>query len=192
METKIKSRYAKGSEKYKAVATGDVDRKFASIPKDIPGWGIDADPENDPTYPMKHRTGADYERIRYEKPVQQPVNIEVFQSIERPALTRVFGTSSPPRGLSGLIRKFAYKFSEADMRHWLTLIFADRVDVVEGIVRDLKQGIVPNVFKERGWTAEWKYNRAGAIKNLAIRVAIASAVVALLVYRNKSKKTVHA
>ena len=40
----------------------EMDRKIANSPKDnIPGWGMDADPENDPTYPMKRWNGADHE-----------------------------------------------------------------------------------------------------------------------------------
>jgi hypothetical protein len=189
METTTKeSKYARGSKTYRDVITGDVDRKIADRVKDIPGWGIDADPENDPTYPMKHANGADHERIHYAKPTQQQVDVEIFHSIERPGITSVFGTSTPPSGLSGSIRRFAYKFSEADARHWLTLIFADRVNAVEGIIDDLKKGIVPNILEERGWTAEWKYNRQGAIKRLAVGLAVTTAVVALLVYRSRSKK----
>lgn len=64
--------------------------------KDIPGWGMDADPENDPTYPMKHSNGADHERLNYEKAPQQRQDMEILHSIERPGVTRVFGTSTPP------------------------------------------------------------------------------------------------
>lgn len=89
----------------------DQDRQKANSPKDhIPGWGIDADPENYPNYPMKNYTGADHERLNYQKPPQQPVNIEVLKSIERPTLTSVFGASTPPQGLSGQIRRFAFKY----------------------------------------------------------------------------------
>jgi hypothetical protein len=188
METKAKSKFAKGSSRYAEVTTGDVDRKIADMSKNIPGWGIDADVENDPTYPMKHANGADHERIHYQKPTQQRPDVEILQSIERPNLTAVFGTSTPPKGLSGQIRRFAYKFSEADARHWMSLLLADRVNVVEGVIDDLKHGIVPNFFAERGWTAEWKYNRKGAIKTLAIRAAVATAVVAFLIYRNRTRK----
>jgi hypothetical protein len=187
METKTKNKFAKGSSRYSEVATGDVDRKLADMSKNIPGWGIDADPENDPTYPMKHANGADHERIHYQKPTQQISDVEILQSIERPSVTAVFGTSVPPTGLSGQVRRFAYKFSEADARHWMSLLLADRINVVEGVIDDLKHGIVPNFFAERGWTAEWKYNRKGAIKNLAVRAAVATAIVALIIYRNKSK-----
>jgi hypothetical protein len=188
METTVESKYARGSKKYKEAVSGNIDRKIANSPKDIPGWGIDADPENDPAYPMKRSNGADHERLNYERPPQQPMTVEILQSIERPAITRVFGTSTPPSGWSGAIKRFAYKFSEADARHWLTLIFSDRVDAIEGIINDLKQGIIPNYFKERGLIAEWKYNRKGAIRNIAVGVAVTSAIVALLVLRNRSKK----
>ena len=188
MDTTVKSKFAQGRSTYSEVATGDIDRKIADAPKNIPGWGVDADTENDPTYPMKNRTGADYERIHYERPLQQSQTVDVFKSIERPSITRVFGTSTPPSGLSGLIRKFAFKFSEDDARHWLTLIFADRVNVAEGIVDDLRHGTVPNIFLERGWRAEWKYNRAGLVKRIAVTTAVSAAVIGLLVYRRQSRK----
>ena len=166
----------------------DMDRRLANTPKDIPGWGIDADPENDPTYPMKHRTGADYERANYEKPPQQPINVEILQSIERPGVSRVFGTSTPPAGLSGMIRRFAFRYSESTYAHWVPLVVADRIGVVEGIVDDLKHGHIPNIFAEKGWQAEWKYNREGMIKNIAIGVGIAAGVMILLAQKKKYSK----
>jgi hypothetical protein len=165
-----------------------ADQKDAEQYKHIKGWGIDADPKNNPTYPMKHYTGADHNRLNYPKASQQPPSVEVFHSNERPALTRVFGTSAPPTGLSGKIRRYAFRFSENSPAHWFALIFADRVNVVEGIVDDLKQGYIPNVFVERGWRAEWKYNRKATVKKLVVGAAITSAVVALIVMRNRNKR----
>ncbi|MDB5139007.1 MAG: hypothetical protein JWR12_923 [Mucilaginibacter sp.] len=164
-----------------------IDRKIADRSKDhIPGWGIDADPENDPTYPMKHRNGADYERINYEKPPQQRIKMEVFRSVERPGITRVFGTSTPPKGLSGSLRRYAYKYSEATTAHWMTLILADRVNVAEGIIDDLKAGTIPNFFEERGWSAEWKYNRQGFIRSAIVGALVTTAVIACFASRRKS------
>jgi hypothetical protein len=163
-----------------------MDRKIANTPKDIPGWGMDADPENDPTYPMKHRNGADYERFHYERAPQQPVNMEVFHSIERPGLTRVFGTSTPPAGLSGAIRRYAFKYSEATAAHWMSLILADRVGVVEGVIDDLKHGTIPNFFVEAGWGAEWKHNRKRLIGRIATKLITVAVIVALL--KRKKRK----
>jgi hypothetical protein len=165
----------------------EMDRKIADRPKDnIPGWGMDADPENDPTYPMKKWNGADHERIHYERAPQQPVNIPVFHSIERPGITRVFGTSTPPSGLSGAIRKWAFKYSEAKATHWMGLVMADRVNVVEGVIQDIAHGRFPNFIEELGWRAEWQHNRKKFITKMATKVA-AVIVVAALLSRKKTK-----
>lgn len=168
------------------VVDPELDRIIADRPKNIPGWGMDADPENDPTYPMKHWNGADHERIHYDKAPQQPVDIEVLHSIERPNITRVFGTSTPPAGLSGAIRRQAFKYSEATATHWMTLILADRVDVLQGIVNDLRHGTIPNIFAELGWAAEWKYNRKKLITKIATR-ALAVALLAAWLSGKKKK-----
>jgi hypothetical protein len=153
----------------------------------IPGWGMDADPENDPTYPMKHWNGADHQRLNYERAPQQPVDIEVFRSVERPTITRVFGTSTPPRGLSGAIRRLAYKYSEATLSHWMTLILADRVDVIEGLVSDLGKGVLPNYWIEKGWRAEWKTNRKAVVQKIAAGV-LASAVMCVIVMKARKRR----
>jgi hypothetical protein len=155
--------------------------------KDIKGWGIDADPKNDPTFPMKQRTNEEQKGYSWERPPQQRQNVEVLHSIERPNLTAVFGTSTPPSGLSGAIRRFAFKYSESTYAHWLSLMLADRVNVVEGIVDDLKRGYVPNIFAERGWKAEWKYNRKELTQKIVIGAAVTSVVVGLLYLNNNNK-----
>lgn len=153
----------------------------------IKGWAIDADPDNEPTYPMKKYTGDDHNRTDYQRPAQQPGSVEILQSNERPSISAVYGTSSPPSGLSGMIRRYAFRYSEGSWGHWLPLILADRVNAWEGIIDDLKKGYVPNIFKERGWAAEWKYNRKAVVQKVAIGAAVTAAVVAFLVIRNKNK-----
>lgn len=164
-----------------------ANRNMANLTKDIPGWGMDADPENDPTYPMKHANGADHQRLSYQKAPQQPLDIEIFHSIERPGVTRVFGTSTPPAGLSGAIRRYAYKFSEANAVHWMTLILADRVDVIQGKINDIKHGVIPNPWIERGWKAEWKYNRSAFIGRAATTALLITAGIVLMSGKSKSR-----
>jgi len=165
-----------------------VNRNLADRTKNIPGWGMDADPENDPTYPMKHANGADHQRLNYERAPQQPLDMEVLHSIERPGVTRVFGTSTPPKGLSGAIRRYAYKFSEATATHWMTLILADRINAIEGKLDDIKQGILPNPWVERGWRAEWKYNRPAFIEKAATTALVITAGIMLMSRKKKSKR----
>jgi hypothetical protein len=154
----------------------------------IKGWGIDADPENEPTYPMKHYTGDDHKRLNWERPPLQPETVEILQSIERPSPSAVFGTSTPPSGLSGQIRRWAFQYSEDSYLHWLPLVLADKINVVEGIVDDIKKGHIPNIIEERGWKAEWKYNRQNLIKNVAIGVAVTFVAVKLLSGKKKLAK----
>jgi len=149
-------------------------------PSQVKGWGVDADPENDPTYPMKKRNNGEHEGYSWERPPQQPVSVEVLHSNERPNVSAAFGTSTPPAGLSGMIRRAAFKYSESSYGHWLPLMLADRVGVVEGYLEDLTRGRVPNVFAERGWKAEWRHNRRSLLTRIAVGAVVASAAVAYL------------
>jgi hypothetical protein len=142
----------------------------------VKGWGADADPKNDPTYPMKIRTDGEHAGYAWERPPRQPITVEVLHSNERPDVTAVFGTSTPPAGPSGALRRIAFGYSESSYAHWLPLMLADRVGVAEGVLDDLRDGRVPNVFAERGWKAEWEHNRSGLIRRILGGVALVSAV----------------
>jgi hypothetical protein len=153
-------------------------------PQEVKGWGIDADPKNEPTYPMKRYTGDDHSRLNYERPAQQVQTVEVLHSNERPGLSAVFGTSTPPSGLSGIMRRYAFNYSENHYGHWLTLIMADRVNVIEGVIADIKKGHFPNIFAEKGGKAQWKYNRRAVVTKVAA-VSILSIAVILFLRRKK-------
>jgi hypothetical protein len=140
----------------------------------LPGWGADLDHADRPAYPME-RTPARLDGMHWTRPEDQPLTMKVYHSVERPGVTPVFGTGAPPTGLSGRLRGAAYKLSENDIRHWLLLLLADRVNVVEGVAGDLRQGRVPNIFAEMGIRAEWRYNRAGLVRKVVIASAVAGA-----------------
>lgn len=156
--------------------------------KNIPGWGIDMDPRNEPTYPMKNYTGVDHNRIRWDRPTLQETNEEILQSNEHVRRPAVFGTPNPPSGLSGKIRRFAFRYSENAFSHWLPLILADRVNMVEGVIDDFRKGYVPNVFAERGWNAEWKYNRKAAVTKIAAGVLVTAAIAGLIYLKVNRKR----
>jgi hypothetical protein len=155
----------------------------------IKGWGVDADADNDPTYPMKNRNNGEHEGYSWERPTQQPTSVEILHSNERPNVSSVFGTSTPPSGLSGMIRRVAFKYSESSYGHWLPLMLADRVGVVEGYIEDLTHGHVPNVFAERGWKAEWQHNRKSLVTRVAVGAVLATAAVAYLRRGSDDSKT---
>ena len=158
-------------------------------PKTIKGWGIDADPKNDPTYPMRDRMNAAQDPNSKHRPDNlQPVTIEVLKSIERPKVSAVFGMEEPPAGLSGAIRRVAFHYSENEYKHWLPLILADRVDVVEGVVTDLFKGKLPNIWAEKGYDMEWKYNRTAFIAKMAVIGAATAGLVVWLSSGSKKEK----
>lgn len=149
-------------------------------PSQVKGWGVDADPENDPVYPMKHRNNGEHAGYTWERPPLQPITVEVLHSNERPDVTAVFGTSSPPAGLSGMLRRLAFKDSESSYGHWLPLVLADRIGVVEGNLSDLLHGRIPNLIGDRGWKVEWEHNRTGLLRRIFVGVVVVSAVVGYL------------
>jgi hypothetical protein len=84
----------------------------------IPGRGADLDPKDRPSVPKEKfdpaATGA-----HWDFPERQPEKWPRERSIEHKFLTPVFGTATPPRGVSGAIRRFAYnRYSEGRTAHW--------------------------------------------------------------------------
>ncbi len=67
----------------------------------------------------------------WDEPPVQARTVRVYKHAEREELTPVYGTDAPPRGLSGLLRRWAYGVPEQRPRHFLLLLLADRVDFVE-------------------------------------------------------------
>ena len=93
----------------------------------IPGWGADLDPADRPSHPKLQYpadTGA-----HWDFPERQPERQPRERSVEHAFVTPVFGTAQPLRGLSGVVRRFAYdRFSEGRLAHWVLLVVGDRID----------------------------------------------------------------
>jgi hypothetical protein len=97
----------------------------------IPGWGADLDPADRPSVPRESLTWRPEGAVPG-VPEQQPHGEGRERSIEHADLTPVFGTAQPLTGLSGAVRRLAYaRWSEARAAHWLVLVAADRIDVLE-------------------------------------------------------------
>ncbi|MBV8517351.1 MAG: hypothetical protein JO197_08100 [Acidobacteria bacterium] len=132
--------------------------EFNGVPanyREINGWGADLDPKNRPSFPMEYPSDVKTARGPV-KHWQQP-HTKIHQSNEHPGLTPVFGEAVPPHGLSGLLRDYAYQYGEGTTRHWMTLMLADRVDIVESMVVDAFRGRPDNYVKEKAWSAKIKY-----------------------------------
>lgn len=173
METLVDSRITptnQSSGVYVEKTPPEARRAQAANRSHIQGWGADLDRANRPAVP-KERTPPRLQ-VPWDAPELQHSKVKVYHSVERPGVTPVYGTSTPPSGLSGKMRDLAYKYAENDLRHWLILLLADRVNVGEGLLQDLAHGHIPNVYREMGGPAELRYNRAGFVRKAAATTVV--------------------
>jgi hypothetical protein len=125
--------------------------------KRIPGWGVDLDPKDRPSVP-KLQFQEDFTGAHWEFPERQPEKYPRERSVEHGMLTPVFGTAQPPSGVSGVIRRYAYRYSEGRAAHWLLLIVADRVDAWEHHLRSFLTLRPDNPITETGVKAEFTHH----------------------------------
>ena len=130
-------------------------RPSEELRRTIHGWGVDLDPKDRPAVPKELLTPEDT-GAHWDFPERQPEHWPRERSPEHKFLTPVFGTSCPPKGLSGAIRRYAYRYSEGRLTHWLLLVGADRVDVLESRVTSALRGHPDNPITESGLPSEWK------------------------------------
>jgi len=164
-----------------ATRQGEID------PSTVFGWGVDANPDNDPTYPYRDRSRDEGLTKDWQRPPQQQSDVEILHSIEHIRTPAVFGTSTPPSGISGVIRRLAFRWSESNWLHWLLLMGADRINVVEGVVEDFARGKVPNIPAEMGAKSEWKHNKKGFVIKTAVVLGVTAGLVALVRSRRGSE-----
>ena len=154
----------------------------------IAGWGSDLDVATRPGVPRDKAPEIGVESLYADMPQQEPP-FRIHKSTEHLRLTPVFGTSCPPRGISGRLRDAAYHYSEGRLARWLTLMLADRVDVAEDLASDLARGEVPNLWNEMGLAAEWRHDKPGMLRKAAIAAFAIGLVVA---YRRSRRRRAHA
>ena len=124
----------------------------------IPGWGVDADPNDRPSFP-RQRFEPELSGAHWDFPECQPEKWPRERSIEHQSLTPVFGTSCPPKGVSGAMRRYAYKrFSEGRAAHWMILVVADRVDAFGSHLRSFVSLRPDNPVTESGIVSEFTHH----------------------------------
>lgn len=153
----------------------------------IPGWGVDLDPNDRPSVP-KLQFDPSFSGAHWEFPERQPENWPRERSIEHQFLPPVFGTSCPPKGLSGVMRRFAYKrYSEARAAHWLILLAADRVDAFEHHLLSFVSMRPDNPFTQtgirselihRGFSSRFGQHRADVVHHALDPVIVAAPWIA--------------
>jgi hypothetical protein len=76
----------------------------------IVGWGVDRRIEDRPGYPREQERHVGYETLLDLPPYSETI---------------------PLKGLSGLLRRAAYRLPDWKARRWITLLVADRIDALE-------------------------------------------------------------
>jgi hypothetical protein len=107
--------------------------------KETKSRAVDLDGRNRPGVPMELKP----EPLPGSRTPIEPQHSDV-KVLKDPVLKHmppVFGTAQPPAGLSGVLRKLAYRYPTNWARRWMVLMLADRVDAVEhGMRRSLRGG----------------------------------------------------
>ncbi|MDQ3031552.1 MAG: hypothetical protein M3Y87_03985 [Myxococcota bacterium] len=101
----------------------------------IIGHGADADPSKRPGIPRETEPRMAPGAI---EPERQQSYVRVLQDRANDTMPPVYGTAQPPKALSGAMRKLAYGYPAHWTRHWMLLLVADRVDVMEHRARSVR------------------------------------------------------
>ncbi|HET7435906.1 MAG TPA: hypothetical protein VFN10_14455 [Thermoanaerobaculia bacterium] len=158
------------------------------VPRDvrtINGWGADLDPANRPAVPRE--LPSDVKTLRGNVKHWQTPHTKIYMSNEQPGLTPVFGEACPSKGLARLVRDYAYQYGEATNRRWMTLMMANRIDVLESMIGDALRGKPDNYVREKGWAAKFKYDSEGPSPWITLGVAAASVLAVGLVVRSSRR-----
>jgi hypothetical protein len=123
----------------------------------IPGWGADLDPKDRPAVP-RERFAPEVTGAHWDFPDRQTNQPGRERSIEHEFLTPVYGTVAPLHGVSGAIRRHAYRYSEGRAAHWLLLIAGDRVEATGAHLRSFASRRPDNPLTETGLRAEFTHH----------------------------------
>lgn len=117
--------------------------KAVEAPRRPAWWGVDRELSRRPGVPMM-RTPEPWPNARMDMERMDPASSAVFKH-GRPnrEWPPVFGTACPPKGLSGLIRKWAATMPDHKPQFWLLKLFADRVDSAEHRLRMIAPVALP-------------------------------------------------
>jgi hypothetical protein len=108
-----------------------------------PGAGVDAEKQHRPGVPMELRPPRRVGHAHWTTPERQTDPGNVLKRSDLDELTPVFGTAAPPRGISGLMRRAAYRIPEHHTSHWFVLLLADRIDAIEHRARRILPFALP-------------------------------------------------
>lgn len=119
--------------------------KAVQAPRRPAYWGVDRDYARRPGVPS-HREPQLWPNAREDIVRMDPArSAPLKHGRSNREWPPVFGTVCQPKGLSGLVRKFAYSFPDHKPQHWLLKMLGDRVDSFEHRLARLAPLVLPLV-----------------------------------------------
>lgn len=94
-------------------------------------WGVDLDWAKRPGVPMLAQNPKPMANAEIDIVQQQGTSAVPMHGRPNKTMPKVFGTATPMKGLSGVVRRAAYSMPDHKPQHWLLKLFADRVDSFE-------------------------------------------------------------
>jgi hypothetical protein len=107
-----------------------------------PYWGVDRDRARRPGVPMM-RAPQPWPNTRFPPERQLGEPASPMHGRPNKKMPPVFGTTLPLRGLSGAVRRLAYRYPDHAPAHWLLKMLGDRVDSWSHRVRKALPVLVP-------------------------------------------------
>jgi len=90
-------------------------------------WGVDRDMSRRPGVPAQ-REPRPWPNSRFPPERQQGEPASLMHGGPNKEFPPVFGTAIPLKGLSGMVRRYAYQFPDHYPRYWLLKLLGDRID----------------------------------------------------------------
>ncbi len=107
-----------------------------------PWWGVDRDRARRPGVPMM-RAPQPWPHTRFPPARQQGEPSAPMHGRPNKTMPPVFGTAVPLHGLSGAVRRLAYRYPDHAPAHWVLKMLGDRVDSWSLRVRRALPVLVP-------------------------------------------------
>lgn len=91
-------------------------------------WGVDLDPTHRPGVPMTRTNPQLLANARTSITPQEGTPASPLHGRPGKPMPPVFGTAVPLRGLSGIVRSWAYGYADHYPSHWVLMMLGDRVE----------------------------------------------------------------
>lgn len=105
-------------------------------------WGVDRERARRPGVPME-REPRPWPNARFPPERQQGEPASPLHGRPNKTMPPVFGTAVPLRGLSGVVRRRAYRLPDHEPAHWVLKMLGDRVDSWSHRLRSALPLLVP-------------------------------------------------